>query len=173
VSKQKQQSFIVENGITVGVIVLALFIIFAVGLPRWFDGDGSNSHASQTSLTLPKELSGGLKLSTAKDATSAMAKQQKETAEALGTSAAAAVYGTDNDTVIVQAVRDSGDALLPAIQGTYTKQGDSVCLTDAITSQATGVVTCRHSGEGLTVQVTGTDDKTAAKYADEIFKKLS
>jgi len=173
VSNEKQQSFVVENGITLGVIVLALFIIFAVGLPRWFDGDGAKAATAHSSITLPKKLSGGLKINTSKDIAGVMAKQQKDAADALGTSTALAVYGSSSDQYIVQAVRDSGGALLPTAQGSYTTVGDSVCLTDAIASQAYGVVTCRHSSAELTVQVTGVSDKKAAKYADEIFKKLS
>lgn len=172
-NENQQQSFVVENGITLGVIVLALFVIFAVGLPRWFDGDGTKSHTAHTSITLPKQLSDGSKVNTTKDIATAMSKQQNDTATALGATAAAAVYGEGQNEYVVQAVRDSGGALLPTVQGTYTKVGNSVCLSDAIASQAAGLVTCRHANSELTVQVTGQDDKTAAKYADEVFKSLT
>ncbi|MEP9384927.1 hypothetical protein [Nocardioides sp. KR10-350] len=139
-SSEKNQSFVVENGVTLGVIVLALFVIFGVGLPRWIDHSESSSStvASQEKIELPAKLSGGYAaadvksswgaLATGKNAKQvqqqvtqlekSIAKGNKSLEDALPGAAATRAYIKTSSkgitgVVSVQAFRASGGAFAP------------------------------------------------------------
>lgn len=65
-----------ENGVAVGVIILALVVVFAVGLPRW------HKHDQSAALTLPDTLSGGYRAVDQLSFAKLPADQQKQTSQA-------------------------------------------------------------------------------------------
>jgi hypothetical protein len=156
---------VVESGIMLGVICLALIVIFAVGITRW------HKHSDTASIDLPNSLSGGLAKVVDPQLTDAITKQVSNATDVTGAAAAIAEYqdAQQKTGVIVQATRTPMGALLPVASGTYSTVGDAKCLEDS-TAQAT---ICRRSNGDFTVQVTATDSATAAKYATEVYDDIT
>ena len=179
-ASEKNQSFVVENGVTLGVIVLALFVIFAVGLPRWIgsdDTDGTTSTTSQaakTPVTLPAKVSTTFlpaedaatwsdavksKVLTQQEATSIQqqAQQMRTAAEknvkTLGTQAAIKMYidVKAKEFLVVTAVR-SRDAFLQGLTGTLQKVGSSFCQSGQLSSGGSAV-DCTRTADDLTVEI--------------------
>lgn len=193
VSTNKEQSFIAENGITLGIIALALFVVLGVGLPRWV-GD-SESH-SGVKITLPETLSGGYKPADEKSSydldvikkqgaseeqldlfikqNAASSKtEDRNVSDALGFSMASRTYITKDmkKSVMIRAFAGDGSAYYGG--GEVSKVRDNVCYSSADQSTGQTQATCSHASNDLTVQATAASKKDAAKYADEIFEKLA
>ncbi|GGR60781.1 hypothetical protein J2S40_004477 [Nocardioides luteus] len=192
-STNKEQSFIAENGITLGIIALALFVVLGVGLPRWV-GD-SESH-SGVKITLPATLSGGLKSADEKSSydLDAIKKQgateeqldqfikqnaigakteDRNVSDALGFSMASRTYITKDmkKSVLIRAFAGDGSAYYGG--GEVSKVRDNICYSSSDQQTGQTQATCSHASNDLTVQATAMSKKEAAKYADEIFEKLA
>jgi hypothetical protein len=196
----KKDTSIVENGLIIGLIVLALVVVFAVGLVRWHKG------AQGAAVHLPDTLSGGF---AALDDQSAYAgyspsaaasgqsaptsaqiigqvqKLQTTAAQGLANlpdAASERIYGTVSGqglTGLIEAAafRSGGGPLTPGnlgyASGTVTKFGDVYCSAEA--SQSGTDTTCQRAEENLTVQVYSPSLAGAqlAPYADEVYKDLT
>lgn len=203
-SNNKDQSFVAENGITLGIIVLALFVVLGVGLPRWIGNDESHNTAK---IALPDSLSKTLNAADLQSsfdpavlkkqgATDAQVKQflasvattGKQTAaedrsasNALGFTTASRTYVSKDfaQQVQIRAFLGDGSAFFPQTGGqtTSSRVGDAVCFTSSQQDQTTGqtqtMATCSHASRDLTVQATAGSKGDAAKYANQIFEKLS
>lgn len=171
-----KKSYVAENGLTIGLAGLALLVIFAIALPRWVHNTDTRA------ISLPDKLSGGYAAAASADPSA------KQMADGLsssmgGVAASSRIYGAadQQNLLIVSAVRSPSGVLLAPAGATFSKVGDDVCMVTAIPrgSQATGFIAqqmfvCRHASTELTVQVAASSDMaTAAKYADEIFSKIS
>ncbi|MFT4083694.1 MAG: hypothetical protein QM638_14025 [Nocardioides sp.] len=196
-SNEKQQSFVVENGITIGVIALALFVVFAVGLPRWLGNDADASVLSKTAITLPDavgkdfkaadlsssftaiEKAGQVSKSTItsfrSEAGDLVRKEGKKTQTATGAATSYRVYVNDDlETVLVQAQRAGGSGWLPGTGGTFQKKGDVVCYTVTSSSTGSNSVECRRSSTDLTIDAQGTSSTTElAGIVDEVWDKVA
>ncbi|MEX0426203.1 hypothetical protein AB3X52_01135 [Nocardioides sp. DS6] len=196
-ASEKNQSFVVENGVTLGVIVLALFVIFAVGLPRWIGSD-SESSVPQSAITLPSSISSSYlpaeKAATWSDAVKSkeltqdnatsiqqqatqMAAQTTKNAKTLGRQATTKMYvDVKKQAILVVSAVRSRDAFVSGLTGTLEKVGSSVCQSGTDSSGATAVQ-CARTDDDLTVQVQaqgGTPTTaTVAKYVDEVWDKVA
>jgi len=180
-----------ENGLTFGVIALALVIIFAVGLPRW------HKHAGQEAITLPDTISGGFLAADSPAAWTDLKAAGKVTdqqiaqlvgqagqfhgqnatdaSDALGIATAGRYYvSKDGNFLSVTAARGSGDAWFPGAGGTYSAQGDVTCYTSAASSSSSSSIDCRRSSSSLTVEVNaqGLDASTVAAAVDEVYNGI-
>jgi len=156
---------VVETGIVLGVIVLALVVVFAVGLPRW------HKHDVGGTIALPATLSGGLTKAGSSELDAAILKQEQNATQVMGAATSVAEYtdAKQSTGVIVQATRTPVGALLPVASGTYTRVGEVYCLTDT-SAQAT---LCRRGSGDLTVQVTASDATSGASYANEVYDAIA
>jgi hypothetical protein len=163
---QKEKS-VAWDGAAIGLIVLALVVVFAVGLTRW------HKHAIDGSLALPKTLSGGFSRSTAVDAQIASSVSSARKTLGAGTDMALYAKGASGsqtqEQVLVEATRLPGDALLEAGM-TYSTVGNAKCSSES-SSQGSEAI-CIRTDNDLTVQVTAGTTKTAAKYADEVYDDI-
>lgn len=165
-----KKSYVIENGLTAGIVGLAAVVVVAVGLPHW-----AHAPKDTSPINLPQTLSGGLAKQSGANGLDTQT-QALTSALGVGGSAASYVSADQQHFIFVQAVRTGGAALLPLIAGTASKVGDDVCINTqyATQSQALPIYTCRRTGSEMTVQVTATTDTaTAAKYADEVWKDLN
>ena len=168
----KKDPNVIEPGIMLGVICLALVVIFSVGITRWHKNSATSAAFTQP-ISLPTSLSGGLTPYKPTDSSQQQQLQQQLSSftttatTATGSPAAFQVYtdSTQKTEVIVQAARVASGVPLVALPGQFSKIGDDVCTTDSGTS---GVV-CQRTDDHLTVQVTAQDAATAAKYTDEVY----
>lgn len=192
-STNKEQSFIAENGITLGIIGLALLVVLGVGLPRWV---GDSESGSGAKITLPETLPGGLnpadqkssydlavikkqgasedQLDTFIKQSAASAKtEDRNVSKALGFSMASRTYISKDmkKSVLVRAFAGDGSAYYGG--GEVSNVRDNVCYSSADQQSGQTQATCSHATEDVTVQATATSKKEAAKYADQIFKKLA
>jgi hypothetical protein len=178
-----------ENGLTFGVIALAIVIIFAVGLPRW------HKNAGQDPITLPDTLSGGFLAADSPTAWADLKAAGKVTDQqiqqlvsqsgqfhgqnavdatnALGVATAGRYYvSKDGNFMSVTAARGSGDAWFPGSGGSYSSHGDVTCFTT--TSQSASSVDCRRTSADLTVEINaqGVDADTTATAVDEVYNGI-
>ncbi|MGH3350561.1 MAG: hypothetical protein ACRDPS_07820 [Nocardioides sp.] len=192
-STNKEQSFIAENGITLGIIGLALLVVLGVGLPRWVGDSDSHSGAK---ITLPETLSGELNPADKKSSYDlAVIKKQgasegdldtfikqnaassktedRNVSDALGFSMASRTYITKDmkKSVLIRAFAGDGSAYYGG--GEVSKVRDNICYSSSDQQTGQTQATCSHASEDVTVQATAMSKKDAAKYADEIFEKLA
>jgi len=196
-SNQKD-SYVAENGITLGIALLALFVIFGVGIPRWFadDADAAHSGGSTEAIELPDTLPGGFaaadvasswdgvkqqgqSVPTAQvtqfrqQAMSMKDEQSKQTSDALGLAATSRVYISKSlETVVVQAARGSSDAWFPGAGGEYSKVGSSTCYT-AMSQSGGSQNLCRRTDSDLTVVVQASSTDQAVEMIDDIWTELA
>lgn len=161
----EKKSFVAENGITLGVAILALLVIFGVGLPRWLADDAEAAHSGEP-IELPTKLSGGFKADDSEQTAASIDKQRDAMSDALGTPASITQYMKGQDALLVQAVRGPGEAALSPTGAEYSTVDDAVCLSYQ------SFVTCSRTSDTLTVQVTAVDEEQAAKYAGEVFDEV-
>lgn len=201
-SNNKEQSFVAENGITLGIIVLALFVVLGVGLPRWIGGDESHNTAK---ITLPDSLSSTLKAVDTdgafneaalkkQGATATQIKQlqsniasttkksqadDRSASHALGFTTASRTYVSSDlqKEVDVRAFLGDGSAFFPNAGGgaqiRSSRVGDAVCFEASDAQSGQTQATCSHASRDLTVQATAQTKQDAAKYASKVFEKLS
>jgi hypothetical protein len=195
--KKTPSTYVAENGITFGVIVLALFVIFGVGLPRWIHEDDTSSR-STAKIELPASLSGGYvsadSAASWKDAVAKkqvpqqtatslqqqatqLSKQAEKNIEALGAGAASRMYvdTAHGSLMVVSAVRDRS-AFMQGLTGNIQKVGTSLCNVGSSSSSGS-VVDCSRTSDDLTVEIQvqgGTPSAaTTAKHIDEVWTKIS
>lgn len=168
-----KKSYVVENGLTLGLIGLAVLVVFAIALPRW------THHQDFKAIKLPGSIDGGYTLV---DATVSPQLQQVLTqlsdsaSKAEGVSATSALYKAATDTFAVTAVR-KGAATSPMMVplstlGSYSKVGDDTCFQSS--SQSSAYTACYRSSAELTIEVTSSAAPDAlAKHLDDIWKKTS
>lgn len=194
---KSQESYIAENGITLGIAILALFVIFGVGLPRWLADDAEAAHAggSTSSIQLPDSLSGGFKPADQasswkgltmngkelpkeqatqyrNDAVDLVGKRSKDTSKALGLAASSRIYINKKlQTVVVSAQRGSSDAWFAGNGGEYSKVGDATCYTTQ--SQAGPQSLCRKSSSNLSVQVQAPSNNQAVDIIDDVWSDIA
>jgi hypothetical protein len=187
---------VVENGILLGVIVLAVIFVFGVGLPKWIH---ESSGASTEKITLPSSISGGYVSAASPDSwKEAVSKKQvtQQTAtalqqqaiqlsaqaakniDALGAGAASRMYvdTAHGSLMIVSAVRDRSAFLQGLSSNSLQKTGNSLCAVGS-SSSGGSVVDCSRTSDNLTVEIqvqggTSTADSTA-KRIDEVWDKVS
>lgn len=196
-SDHKTSTYVAENGITLGVIVLALFVIFAVGLPRWIHDSGGSTMSTEK-IALPPSLSGGYvaadSASSWKDAVSKkqvnqqtatslqqqatqLRKQAEKNIGALGAGAASRMYVnlSEQSLMVVTAVRGRS-AFIQGLTGNIQKVGNSLCNTGS-SSNGGSVVDCSRTSDNLTVEVQVQGSKASAsstaERVDEIWAKVS
>lgn len=194
--RKTPSTYVAENGITFGVIALALLVVFGVGLPRWIHDDGST--VSNEKITLPSSLSGGYvsaeSAASWKDAISKkqidqqnatslqqqavqLSKQVQKNVATLGAGAAARMYvdAAHGSLMVVSAVRERS-AFMVGLTSQLQKVGHSLC-TGGGTSSSGSVVYCSRTSDDLTVEVQvqgGTPTAaSAAKHIDEVWDKVS
>lgn len=131
-------------------------------------GDSSSATTSSASLTLPSTLSGGYKRNTTVDTQIKASLTSAQTTLGAGTDMA--LYASGSNQVLVEATRIGGGATLSAGM-TYAKVGDAICSSSSSTSGSEAI--CTRSGNAITVKVTATDQATAAKYVDEVYKAVA
>jgi hypothetical protein len=131
-------------------------------------GGSSSASTSNASLTLPSSLSGGYKRNTTVDAQIKASLTSARTTLGAGTDMA--LYASGNNQVLVEATRIGGGATLSAGM-TYAKVGDDICSSTSSTSGSEAI--CTRTGKSITVKVTATDQATAAKYVDEVYKAVA
>lgn len=197
-ASEKNQSFVVENGVTLGVIVLALFVIFAVGLPRWLGDDDAESSVPQSPITLPDKI-GSTYLPAADKATwttgvqqkllsqqnatglqqqaTQMAAQAKKNVKVLGAEAATKMYvDVKGQSFLVVAAIRARNSFLQGITSDLQKVGNSVCQTSTDSSGASAV-DCSRASDDLTVEVQAQGGsptaESVAKYVDEVWGKVA
>ena len=196
-ASEKNQSFVVENGVTIGVIVLALFVIFGVGLPRWVGGDAAHSAVAQSPITLPDKVgkylpaadqntwSQGVKdkvlsqdnATSIEQQASQMEAQAKKNAKTLGSQAATKMYVDVKDQafLVVAAIR-SRNAFLQGITANLQKVGNSVCQT-ATDSSGGSAIDCSRTSDDLTIEVQAQGGNqsadSVAKYVDQIWDQVA
>lgn len=179
----------VENGLTFGVIALAIVIIFAVGLPRW------HKNAGQDAINLPDTLSGGFVAADTPAGTAALnglkssggvtnqeiqqfvsaatqfhGQNATDATNALGVATAGRYYvSPDGKIIALTAARGSQSAWFPGV-GSYSKHGDVTCF-----SGSSGSVDCRRTSENLTVEANaqGVDADTTAAAIDEVYNGIA
>lgn len=197
-ASEKNQSFVVENGITLGVIVLAIFVIFAVGLPRWIGGDDEGSTVPQSPITLPDKISSTYlpaadpatwtdgvkqKLLSQQNATgiqqqaTQMQSQAKKNVKTLGSEAATKMYvDVKGQAFLVVAAIRSRSAFLQGVTSDLKKVGNSVCQTST-DSSGSSAVDCSRASDDLTVEIQAQGGsptaQTVAKYVDEVWDKVA
>lgn len=165
-----KKSYVVENGLTLGLIGLAVLVVFAIGLPRW-----TYDNSSKRAIDLPQSLSGNYTAVTQAEVSAN--KVAGEISAATGASAATRIYSGagQQNVLVVNAVRAPGAAALPITGSDVSKVGVDVCFSMQLAGQSgpIPVAVCRRSGPDLTVQVTSNvDAATAAKYADELWSSV-
>jgi len=162
---QKEKG-VVENGLIIGIVVLAIVVIFAVGLPRW------HKHAVNGSVSLPATLSGGFTRNAQADQQIAASVSSAKRTLGAGTDMAlylGAPSSQGQQEIIVEATRLPGQALLEAGM-TYDRVGNSNCASETSSQGAEAI--CIRTNNDLTVQVTAADTTTASKYADEVYDDI-
>jgi hypothetical protein len=180
-----KKSYVIENGLTIGLIALALVVGFAVGLTKL------TVHHDHKAINLPTSIDGGYTLvdsttpqsqqllqvlsqfsdsaSKAENAGAASALYQPAAASAGSATAAPTSFA-------VTAVR-KGSATSPMMVplsslGTFSKVGDDTCFQAS--SQSSPYTACYRSSAEFTVEVTGSDTPAAmAGHLDAIWKKIS
>jgi len=159
---------VAENGLTLGIAVLALFVIFAVGLPRWLGGDSSEP------IDLPERIgeAGNLyTLDTSPEAETMLDATQSTARESVDDTAAVGLYVKGEDRVVVQAVRESGNAPFAPMTTSYSTVDGATCM---FYEGTTPISVCQAGTEQLTVQVTSfTSTEDAAKFANQLVDELA
>ncbi|WP_300681512.1 hypothetical protein [Nocardioides sp.] len=193
---------VVLPGVLIGVVALALAVVFGVLLPK--------AHGDTGNLSLPDKLPGGYvaadlrsaydSISSATDAQKASyatqqvnAKKYADTSfKSMGISAVARNYLTKDGQgfIAVQLIRAEGGALSPylftdpaqAQSGSsldhFVKAGDATCIETGTangTSKLTqSMIECQKSEHGLTLQVTTQGEvATVGKLIDSIWAEVA
>ncbi|BBH17848.1 hypothetical protein Back2_21350 [Nocardioides baekrokdamisoli] len=168
-----KKSYVAENGLTLGLIGLAVLVIFAVALPRW------THHQDFKAIKLPATIDGGYTLvdaSVSPQLKQVLSQLSDSASKAEGVGATSALYKSAADTFAVTAVR-KGSSTAPMMVplsaiGTYSKVGDDTCFQAS--SQSSPYTACFRSSAELTVEVTSSAAPAdLAKHLDEIWKKTS
>ena len=181
----------VENGLTFGVIALAIVVIFAVGLPRWHQSAGEDP------ITLPDTLSGGFVAADTPAGTAALnnlktsggvtdqqiqqfvsaatqfhGQNATDATNALGVATAGRYYVSQDGKIIsITAARGSQSAWFPGV-GSFSKHGDVTCFSASGSSSS---VDCRRTSDSLTVEANaqGVDADTTAAAIDEVYNGIA
>lgn len=151
-----------------GVGVVALLAGGGAGFGLAQIGDSSTATSSNSALALPATLSGGFKRNTTVDTQIKAAVASARTTLGAGTDMA--LYASGNSQVLVEATRIGGGATLSAGM-TYARVGDAICSSS--TSSRGSAAICTRTGGALTIKVTASDQATAAKYVDEVYKSFA
>ncbi|BBH18530.1 hypothetical protein Back2_28170 [Nocardioides baekrokdamisoli] len=154
--------------LAVGVGVISLLVGGGAGFGLAQIGDSSPATSSSAALTLPGTLSGGFTRNTTVDTQIKPSLTSAQTTLGAGTDMA--LYASGTKQVLVEATRIGGGATLTAGM-TYAKVGDAICSSSTSTSGSEAI--CTRTSGALTVKVTATDQATAAKYVDEIYKAVA
>lgn len=180
-----KKSYVIENGLTIGLIALALVVGFAVGLSKL------TVHHDHKAIKLPSSIDGGYTLV---DSTTPQAQQLLQVLSQLSDSASkaenagvvSALYqpvaatagapASAPSSFAVTAIR-KGSATSPMMVplsslGTYSKVGEDTCFQAS--SQSSPYTACYRSSAEFSVEVTGSDTAAAlAGHLDAIWKKIS
>jgi hypothetical protein len=159
---------LIAAGIGVVGLLLGAAGGYAAGENTGSDGDSGSSSTASGKLALPSTLSGGFKRDTSVDKQIADAVTSAQTTLGVGTDMA--LYAQGQTQVLVEATRLPGQAVLNAGM-TYTKVGKAVCSSSTSSSGSEAI--CVRSDDDLTVKVTATDQKTAAKYVEEVYTAVA
>lgn len=166
-TKDSQDSFVVENGLTLGMLVLALVVIFVVGLPQVFPADEAQPDVP---VELPQKI-GDLELAEMPAAQQSQLDSVEESStEVTGAPVAAGTYqnADGSEVYMVQALRASDDVVLsPLPAQEYRNVGDAQCLT-----VQQGMANCQLSEGALTVTVTAASIEDAADFATRVYDEL-
>lgn len=155
--------------LAIGVGVIGLLVGAGAGFGLGQIGDSSTSvSSSSATLTLPGTLSGGYKRDATVDTQIKASVTSAQTTLGAGTDMA--LYSSASSRVLVEATRIGGGATLTAGM-TYAKAGDAICSTSTSTTGSEAI--CTRSGNTLTIKVTASDQATALKYADEVYKAVA
>lgn len=168
-----KKSYVVENGLTLGLVGLAVLVVFAIALPRW------THHQDFKAIKLPGTIDGGYTLvdaSVSPQLQQVLTQLSDSASKAEDTSATSALYKSTADTFAVTAVR-KGSATSPMMVplsdlGTYSKVGEDTCFQSS--SQSSPYTACYRSSAEFTIQVTSSATPAVlAKHLDDIWKKTS
>jgi hypothetical protein len=180
-----KKSYVIENGLTAGIVGLALVVGFAVGLSKL------TVHHDHKAIKLPASIDGGYTLvdsSTpqAQNLLQVLSQLSASASKAEDAGAVSALYqpvaatgGTPASaptSFAVTAVR-KGSSTSPMMVplsslGTYSKVGEDTCFQAS--SQSSPYTACYRSSAEFTVEVTGSDAPAAlAAHLDAIWKKIS
>ena len=154
--------------LAIGVGVVALLVGGGAGFGISQLTHDNPSTTSNATLTLPSTLSGGFTRNATIDA---QLKTSVSSAVAtLGAGTDMALYTSGTNRVLVEATRVGGGATLSAGM-TYAKVGADVCASTSTTSGSEAI--CTRTAGALMIEVTATDQTTAAKYTDEVYKAIA
>ena len=168
-----KKSYVVENGLTLGLVGLAVLVVFAIGLPRW------THHQDFKAIKLPGSIDGGYALvdtAASPQLQQVLSQLSDSASKAADVSATSALYKSATDTFAVTAVR-KGAATAPMMVplsslGAYSKVGDDTCFQSS--SQSSPYTACYRSSAELTIEVTSSATPAdLAKHLDAIWKKIS
>ncbi|MBO0843548.1 MAG: hypothetical protein J2O46_10205, partial [Nocardioides sp.] len=152
---------------TIGVAGLVVGGLVGFGA-TYLSGAGLHAAGSTEAIKLPAKLSGGFARS--KTADPQLQTSISSARKTLGAGTDMALYTKGQTDVLVQATRLPGQAILQAGLK-YAHVGKAVCASGTAASSPEAV--CTRTDGGLTVQVSATDSKTAAKYVEEVYAKLA
>lgn len=174
-----KKSYVVENGLTLGLISLAALVVFAIALPRW------THHQDTKAIVFPASVSGMTQVTATNTPAAAttldsFATLDRSTTAALDAASNSVIYANQQtgQSLIVRAIRKPGGLiLLPQAVGTVSKVGSDECLSTTGTDQSgqpSSSALCVRSVGTLTLQVVGggTPDAIDANLND-IWKKIS